>query len=685
MDQQIIGQRGLREIVQSEGRATDQIMISMAGMITYLTKMMIVENVFCTVRYEIYDPAKAVLSRMVLDSQALQHLEILEVEYATKNAFEGSLLHYIDKTVSPFGKRLLKKWICAPLLDINAINARLDAIEDLEMYHDLRDQFRTELRSLPDLERICAKIYGQSVRKNQTVVLFEDVSVGKLKEFKKLIDNLKKARNIVSQLSEADFKSGLLIKLTAMEEVDQTGRTKSNNIPEISPLLKEMAEFVSWEGPKQDIPVPKPGIDSDYDSCKQEINAIENELTKHLKNIQARFGGNREICFAHIKHRYEVEIPTKLVEGNKKPKDFEFSSKKQDRERFVTQPIKQLVEALEEVEERLKQTLNVFVCFLFNYFHKHYAVWDRFIESLAQLDCLCSLSLTSFMADGTMCRPNLYSLNDAVFFNAKGTRHPCVSMNKPNFVSNDIVLGDVQEEENSKNVVILTGPNMGGKSTILRQVCILSILAQIGCYVPASSCSFSVVDRVFTRLGASDKLSEGKSTFFIEMEETANILKYGTQNSLAIIDELGRGTSTFDGVAIAYSTLRYIMKRLGCRTLFATHYHVLLDEFRGDHMIGFYHMGSRIDHENGRIVFLYRLAEGECSNSFGLNIAKLSGLGMVIVKRAKEKADEFEKNFNIREAVRANKTFGNIMKALKVGKKDLKEGLALMENALKGL
>lgn len=196
-------------------------------------------------------------------------------------------------------------------------------------------------------------------------------------------------------------------------------------------------------------------------------------------------------------------MPSSMVSGkNSKPKDFEFSSKKDNRERFVTSKIKKMVEELEEAEERLKNAMNMFSHFLFSFFHKNYKVWDRFIEGLATLDCLCSLSLTSFLADGDMCRPELFPANQRVFMDVRNMRHPCLSLNKSNFVPNDIIIGECEELNQHNTVILLTGPNMGGKSTILRQACLAAILAQIGCYVPASSCSLSIVDRIFTRIGA---------------------------------------------------------------------------------------------------------------------------------------------------------------------------------------
>ena len=374
-----------------------------------------------------------------------------------------------------------------------------------------------------------------------------------------------------------------------------------------------------------------------------------------------------------------------MVTGqNSKPKDFEFSSRKDDRERFITPKIKRMVEELDAAEEKLKNAMNTFTVFLFSYFHRHYKVWDRFIEALGTIDCLCSLSQTSFLADGDMCRPEVHPVNQRVFMEVRDMRHPCLSLSKSNFVPNDILIGEVENQGNNpNNVILLTGPNMGGKSTILRQACIAAILAQVGCYVPATKCELSVVDRIFTRIGASDKLMEGKSTFYIEMEETLNVTKYGTMNSLAIMDELGRGTSTFDGVSIAYSVLRFILENLKCRTLFATHYHVLLDEFRDYPDVSFYHMACKIDNKTEKVIFLYKLIEGECSNSFGLNIARVTGLPKEALKVATEKADEFEKKLNIREYVRVNKAFKYCVETLveteSAGEEMVDQALGILE------
>ena len=239
-------------------------------------------------------------------------------------------------------------------------------------------------------------------------------------------------------------------------------------------------------------------------------------------------------------------------------------------------------------------------------------------------------------------------------------RHPSVKtpggQAGKKFIPNDTVINDPGSND---LVLLVTGPNMGGKSTLLRQTCLAVILAQIGCYVPAKKCVLTPTDRIFTRLGASDRILEGKSTFFVEMEETNNILKFGTFKSLAIVDELGRGTSTFDGFSIACAVMSYLVDNIRCRSLFSTHYHMLLEQFRHVPGVKSYHMAckshgkngdidnSEIDEDCDSITFLYKFVEGECPRSFGMNVARMAGLPLSVMELAKAKSREF--NLKMRE------------------------------------
>jgi len=216
-------------------------------------------------------------------------------------------------------------------------------------------------------------------------------------------------------------------------------------------------------------------------------------------------------------------------------------------------------------------------------------------------------------------------------------RHPCVA-NAKNFIPNDTVLND---PELKATTLLVTGPNMGGKSTLLRQTCLAVVLAQMGCFVPADKCVLTVTDRIFTRIGASDRILEGKSTFFVEMEETRNVIQFATSRSIAIMDELGRGTSTFDGYSIAHAVLKHLINTVKCRALFATHYHMLLDEFRGVKGIESFHMACKADESKENVTFLYKFIRGECPESFGINVARMAGLPDSVLKCARKKAEQF--------------------------------------------
>lgn len=649
----------------------------LAGFTGYLRTMLIAEQLMGTARFEIYDPESFEKRYMILDSQALQHLEVLEVSYQSKNPEDGSLFSYVNKTSTHFGRRMLRRWLCAPLLDAKAINERFDAVEDLQAVYSLRKRVMDRLKKLPDLERQVTKMYNYSIKQSRKVVMFEDISVAKLKEFQALMESFKEAREIVRNLGEVNsgFKSQMLRNLT--ELVDWRSMTKEQiNDPSVTPdplsLIDELQKVIKWEGDRNaPVPTPREGIDPDYDAKKAEIEAVHRKFNDHLLHWREKLNC-KDICYANSKFRYELEIPAKYVEGKKKHPDLEFTSQKKDYQRFHTKEIKKMLEVLEEKEEELKGLLSKFIYFLFDLFHKENTLWDKFVRCIAQIDCLCSLSVVSLDTE-KMCRPIVEPLRDAndtkrgVFMDIKDLRHPCVCMmmKEGQFIPNDIYLGDANDSANGKQVMVLTGPNMGGKSTLLRQACVAAILAQIGCYVPATSCKLSVVDRIFTRLGASDKLLEGKSTFYIEMEETVNAVKFSTKNSLVIMDELGRGTSTFDGVAIAYGVLKHLLDVVCCRTLFATHYHVLLEEFRDSYEhLAYYFMDCFFDAAKERIIFKYKLKQGECPRSFGIQVAKAAGIDQEIVKLASFKAQEFDSQLNLTQTVQVNKAFKGLISAL---------------------
>ena len=284
------------------------------------------------------------------------------------------------------------------------------------------------------------------------------------------------------------------------------------------------------------------------------------EMERYIDQMR-RQTGLPCLTYVHTKEKYEIEIPESLEQN--RPADMIFTSKRAGHSRYVTHESRKLVGNIEYIEGKLKEQMGLFVGYFFEEFRKKQRIWEGFIEVLAELDCLISLSLYAEQVGGV--RPRFAN----GVFEIIEAKHPCLA-------PSDVIPNDIRL---NKRVMLLTGPNMGGKSTLLRTACLQVVLAQTGSFVPSDSYDCDIIDRIFTRIGASDKLEEGKSTFFIEMEETETILANATSNSLAIMDELGRGTSTYDGMSIAQAVLKDMISRIRGRCMFATHYHSLAQQF----------------------------------------------------------------------------------------------------------
>uniref|UniRef100_A0A8C6UUN0 DNA mismatch repair proteins mutS family domain-containing protein n=1 Tax=Neogobius melanostomus TaxID=47308 RepID=A0A8C6UUN0_9GOBI len=294
---------------------------------------------------------------------------------------------------------------------------------------------------------------------------------------------------------------------------------------------------------------------------------------------------------------------------------------------------------------------------LFYNFDKNYKDWKTAVECMAVLDVLLALSRYSQGGDGPMARPEvmLPDDDDAPFIALMGSRHPCVTKTffGDDFIPNDIHVGcsgsSNGDETCSASCVLVTGPNMGGKSTLMRQCGLVIILAQLGCFVPAESLRFTPVDRVFTRLGASDRIMAGESTFFVELSETASILHHATKHSLVLLDELGRGTATYDGTAIACAVVKELAEKICCRTLFSTHYHSLVEDYANNPAVRLGHMACMVENEcedpsQETITFLYKFISGACPKSYGFNAARLANLPEEVIQIGHKKAREFERS-----------------------------------------
>eukprot|EP00842_Homolaphlyctis_polyrhiza_P001905 jgi/Hompol1/2715/HPOL_006146-RA len=296
-------------------------------------------------------------------------------------------------------------------------------------------------------------------------------------------------------------------------------------------------------------------------------------------------------------------------------------SKTQSVNRYYTPRIRDLVTEILEAREIREEVMRNIKSRMFEKFDADYTAWMTAIRSIAQLDCLISLALCRQRMPEPVCRPQFVESGPSVL-EVEELRHPCIMQTSTNhFIPNDTMLGG---PKGSATMILLTGPNMGGKSTLLRQTCIAVIMAQMGCYVPARKCRLTPFDRIFTRIGANDNIMAGQSTFMVELSETSKIIREATPRSLVILDELGRGTSTFDGYAIAFAVLQHLVTRVRCLGLFSTHYGTLTSEFESNPLVALMYMSFFADEANRQVTFLYKLANGSCPKSFGMNVATMA-------------------------------------------------------------
>ena len=539
---------------------------------------------------------------MHLDLNARRNLELFETMRNKEK--KGSLLWVLDKTKTAMGKRLLRSWICQPLLNPAPITRRHDAVEELVNNAVLRDDLANELRGIPDIERLMTRIvYGSAGGRElrglytalthlpQTIAMLGETKAPLLQELVSQIDAMEDVKDLIGRAIVEDppfsIREGGVIRSGYHEVLDQLKSDMTNG-------KSLIAQIEATERERTGIPKLKVGynrvfgyyleVTNSYKDQvpdtyirKQTLTNAERYITPELKDVEGRILG------AHDK---AIQLETALFE----------------------QVRKQVADQLDRVQKTA--------------------------AALAQLDVLGSFAEVS--AKYRYTRP-IINLSGRIVL--KDSRHPVVEvlLNGAPFVPNDVLL-----DQKENRVAIITGPNMAGKSTYMRQVALIVILAQIGCFVPANLAEIGIVDSVFTRVGASDDLASGQSTFMVEMSEVADILKNATKNSLLILDEIGRGTSTFDGMSIARAVLEYVAstKTLGAKALFATHYHELtsLEEL----LDGVKNYNIAVKKRGDDITFLRRILRGGADDSYGIEVAKLAGVPDGIVHRAKQILKELE-------------------------------------------
>jgi DNA mismatch repair protein MutS len=531
---------------------------------------------------------------LMLDENTSRNLELIRNLQGNRN---GSLLEVLDYTMTAMGSRRLRQWIFYPLMDEKAIRERLDGVEELAESYSGRQDLKARLKGIQDIERLGARIASGSAGPRDLVAV-------------------KNSLRLVSGIKEKlrDFRSEILISL----------REKLWELPEVTALIEKAivddAPSVVKEGG-----VIRTGFHNELD----EIRSIRGHAKEWIARFESSERKRTGIASLKVGYNRVFGYYIEVTRANLKsvPLDYLRKQTLANGERYITPELKEYeVKVLTSEEEILKLELSLF-SEVREKVALHYDKMKEAAHALANLDVLISLAETAQAHH--FVRPRI---DTGLAISIREGRHPVVeeSLGRGRFVPNDCYL-----DRESQQILVLTGPNMAGKSTYMRQVALIVILAQMGSFVPASEASIGLVDRIFTRIGAADSLARGESTFMVEMKETARILRHATPRSLILLDEVGRGTSTFDGISIAWALAEFLHDAgLRPRTLFATHYHELADLALAKERVKNFNFA--VKEWKGEVIFLRNLVEGAASRSYGIHVARLAGLPLAVVERAKE-------------------------------------------------
>lgn len=552
---------------------------------------------------EYYD----IVNYMTIDGNSRRNLEL--TESLKEKSKKGSLIWVLDKTETSMGGRAIRKWIEEPLIIKKEIEKRLEGVEELFNNGYFNEDLRLLLKEIYDIERIVGKVSNKNVNAKDLISLRN--SIDKLPGIKK---HLSKAN---SNILKEWFKE--------LDELIDVKNLLSNSILDDPSISVKEGNII------------KDGYNEEVDSLRT-AKLHGKEWIAALENREREFTGIKSLKVGYNKvFGYYIEISkanySSIPEGRYIRKQTLANA-----ERFITQELKEMEDKILGAEEKL-------ISLEYNLFVEIREAIEREIPRLKQsariignLDALSTLALIALENDYT--KP---LINESGIIDIKEGRHPVVEkvIGNGEFVANDTNLNT-----KDNRLLLITGPNMAGKSTYMRQVALITLMAQIGSFVPAKEANISVCDKIFTRIGASDDLAGGKSTFMVEMWEVSNILKNATSKSLVLLDEVGRGTSTYDGLSIAWSVIEYISnnKNLKCKTLFATHYHELT-RLEGN-IDGVKNYSVAVSEVEDNIIFLRKIVEGGADQSYGIEVAKLAGLPSEVIERAKEILSSLENNNN---------------------------------------
>ena len=537
---------------------------------------------------------------MVIDSSSRRNLEL--VETLREKQKRGSLLWVLDKTKTAMGARMLRSFVEQPLIDADAINERLDAVTELNMQAMLREEIREYLNPVYDLERLVSRISYRSANPRDLLA------------FKMSLEMIPHIKNLL-----ANFTSPLLVRINEqMDGLEDLYTLLEASITEDPPLAVKEGGIIR-EGYNEQVDTYR-NSKTQGKSWLAQLEAEEKEKTG-IRNLKIKY--NKVFgYYLEVTNSFKDLVP-------------EYYTRKQtltNAERYITPKLKELEDMILGAEDKLFALEYDLFCQVREELAAQIPRIQETAKAIAQLDVYASLSVVA--QRNNYVRP---TVNTKGVIDIKNGRHPVVEkmINNDMFIANDTYL-----DNGSKRVSVITGANMAGKSTYMRQTALIVLMAQIGSFVPAEKAKIGVVDRIFTRVGASDDLASGQSTFMVEMTEVANILRNATAKSLLILDEIGRGTSTFDGLSIAWAVIEHISntKLLGAKTLFATHYHELT-ELEGK-IPGVNNYCIAVKERGDDIVFLRKIVKGGADKSYGIQVAKLAGVPDSVLDRAKELVDE---------------------------------------------
>lgn len=571
-----------------------------------------------------------------IDKFTARNLEL--IYSANDNA--KTLVDIIDKTTTPMGARQLKRWIMLPLKEISLIENRLNIVDFIIINPDFSDRLKEHIRSIGDLERLISKVAVGKI--NPREVLHLKRSLKAVAEIKLLCSNTKNEalKSIGEQLNACHI---------ICERIER-------EISEEAPVLVSKGNVIAA------------GVNDELD----DLRSLSTSGKDYLAAIQQRESDNTGIPSLKIGFNnvfgYYLEVTN--THKNKVPETWIRKQTLTNAERYITDELKEYESKILGAEERIAVLESQLFEQLLIALSEYIQPIQYNAQLIARLDCLQSFATLAIASN--YCRPEL---GNSGVIDIKDGRHPVIETQLP--IGQEYIANDVLLDSDSQQIIIITGPNMSGKSALLRQTALIVLMAQIGCYVPARKAQIGVVDKIFTRVGASDNISSGESTFMVEMNETANILNNISDRSLVLLDEIGRGTSTYDGISIAWAITEYLHNQPGCRpkVMFATHYHELIDMEDQFERIKNYHIS--VKEIDNKVIFLRKLTEGGSEHSFGIHVARMAGMPTSVLKKAQSMLEILEKKSEKTDEKTDKNTSKNAKKQKKDTEKTEKNGYQL--------